>query len=254
MLKKDDAVCIYALDYSETSQIVTFFTRKHGKLSAIAKGSKRSRSPFDGPIELFSHGKIVFSDKHRESLATLTEFEQEPGFTRLLNNFFVLNCCLFAAELINSMTGEYDPHPELFDKFLQFLGNIGRQSGKRPEQNRALGFLIVFQMALLSEAGLQPVLDACANCRKPFGPDWRECYFSSNANGLICKDCENGFPEKIRIPYVAAKAMNSSAEGKPEELEEMAIKELRKIEKVLIHHYTGIMNHPPKMARYILKY
>ena len=40
MLKKDKALCIRAIDYFETSQIVTFFTRDTGKISAIAKGEE----------------------------------------------------------------------------------------------------------------------------------------------------------------------------------------------------------------------
>ena len=124
MLTKDLAICIRAVDYSETSQILTLFTRQAGKISAITKGSKRPKSAFDGPIEVFSHGKIVFSDSNREKLATLTEFEQQPGFTNLANNLFALNCCFFATELVDKLTNDYDPHPELFDDFLQFLQNI----------------------------------------------------------------------------------------------------------------------------------
>jgi len=253
MLKKDDAVCIRALDYSETSQIVSFFTREHGKVSAIAKGSKRSRSPFDGPIEIFSNGRIVFSDKNRESLATLTEFEQVPGFVQLLHNLFALNCSLFAAELISSMTDEYDPHPTLFDKFLQFLNDIGRQTDQCLDEGRTLGLLIAFKLALLKEVGLQPVLDACANCKKPFGSSWCEYYFSSSANGLICRDCENGFPDKIKLSETIVRAMNSSATGNPDALAELKIESVRRIEKVLVHHFTEIMNRPPKMARHVLR-
>ena len=100
MLAKDIAICIRAVDYSETSQILTFFARETGKISAIAKGSKRPKSAFDGPIEVFSQGKIVFSSPNREKLATLTEFEQQPTTGGLLNDLFALNCCLFGAELL----------------------------------------------------------------------------------------------------------------------------------------------------------
>jgi len=141
MLTKDVAICIRAVDYSETSQIVTFFARAAGKISAIAKGSKRPKSAFDGPIEIFSYGKIVFSDSNKEKLATLTEFAphqlgvpstqkarrfdagQVARGTGLSNNLFTMNCCLFSTELLNKLTHDYDPHPQLFDDFLQFLEN-----------------------------------------------------------------------------------------------------------------------------------
>ena len=124
MLTKDSAICIRAVDYSETSQIVTFFARATGKFTAIAKGSKRPKSAFDGPIEVFSLGQIVFSDSNREKLATLTEFQQRLSLAGLSKNLFALNCASFAIELLNSLTDDYDPHPQLFDSLLQFLQNI----------------------------------------------------------------------------------------------------------------------------------
>ena len=92
MLTKDTAICIRTTDYSETSQIVTLFTKAAGKISAIAKGSKRPKSAFDGPLEVLSYGRIVFSDSNREKLATLTEFQQNPAFSCSADNLFVLNC------------------------------------------------------------------------------------------------------------------------------------------------------------------
>ena len=127
MLTKDLAICIRAIDYSETSQIVTFFAKAAGKIDAIAKGSKRPKSPFDGPIEVLSYGNIVFVDSAGEKLATLTEFQQQPTIINLHGNLFVLYACLFAAELMSNLTHDYDPHPELFDSFLEFLLNADKQ-------------------------------------------------------------------------------------------------------------------------------
>ncbi len=245
MLTKDTAICIRATDFSETSQIVTFFTRRSGKISVIAKGSKRPKSAFDGPIEVLSSGKIVFSDSTREKLATLTEFESAyggPGLARLTNNLFALNCCFFATELLNNLTDDYDPHPELFDSFGQFLQNAS-------ELQDTLVALILFQLSLLKEVGLQPILNACANCDTQYAirNTQYEAYFSSSANGLICRDCEGSFPDKIRLTKTAANALsNLKLIGESDE------KTLNEIEKILIHHFTEILHKPPKMAKYIL--
>jgi len=262
MLTKDEAIFIRAVDYSETSQIVTFFTRATGKISAIAKGSKRPKSAFDGPIEVFSYGKIVFSVPNKEKLATLTEFEQQLNFSRLADNLFALNCSFFAAELINLLTNEYDPHPGLFDSFLQFLQNASdyrasnienRESSN--EQRATLSLLILFQLALLKEIGLQPVLNACVNCKTRYEirdtryeTGWPEVYFSSSANGLICRDCQNSFPDKVRLTNTAASCL---ADLKL--LAESDERTLKEIEKILIHHFTELLRRPPKMAKYILK-
>ena len=128
MLKKDKAVCLRTADYSETSQVVTLFTRGSGKLSAIAKGAKRPKSAFDGPIEPFSFGDIVYSAPRSAKLATLTEFNQESGFLNLRKNLAALNCAYFTAELLEAFTYELDPHTDLFDFFLQFLTEIAGAS------------------------------------------------------------------------------------------------------------------------------
>lgn len=253
MLTKDLAICIRAVDYSETSQIVTFFTRAAGKISTIAKGSKRPRSAFDGPIEIFSHGKIIFSNSNKEKLAILTEFESAqggPGFTHLCNNLFALNCCLFAAELLNKLTDDYDPHPKLFDGFLRFLQDANQKQETRDKGRKTLSLFILFQLTLLREIGLMPILSYCVNCKTTYDiRDTRyEFYFSSSANGLICRDCEASFPDKIRLTRNAADCLcNFKLIANADK------KTLNEIEKVLIHHFTELLNRPPKMAKYILK-
>jgi len=245
MLTKDTAICIRATDFSETSQIVIFFTRANGKISAIAKGSKRPKSAFDGPIEMFAHGKIVFSDSNKEKLATLTEFQQQGGLAALRENLFVLNCCLFATELLNNLTNDYDPHPELFDRFQKFLEDVN-------EKRNVLALLILFQLALLKEVGLIPVFDACVNCkRRQETGDRRqkteEIYFSSSANGIICRDCEASFPDRIKLTKNAADCLSNL-----KLISDADEKALNEIEKLLIHHFTEILHHQPKMAKYIL--
>ncbi|MHC4752739.1 MAG: DNA repair protein RecO [Planctomycetota bacterium] len=248
MLTKDEAICIRALDYSETSQVITFFTRANGKIGAIAKGSKRPKSAFDGPMEVFSYGKVVFSDSNREKLATLTEFEQQPAFTSLSTNLFAFNCCLFAAELLDKMAEDYDPHPELFDSFFRLLQESDEIQNALHASRDTLALLVLFQLSLLKEVGLQPILSACANCKNDFHSGWAQIYFSNSINGLICRDCEASFADKIRLTKNAANALNNlKLIGDANE------ETLNEIEKILISHFTELLHHPPKMAKYILK-
>ena len=250
VLNKDTAICIRTVDYSETSQIVTFFARAAGKISAIAKGSKRPKSAFDGPIEIFSYGKIVFYDSNKEKLATLTEFESAyggAGFTNLSNNLFTLNCCLFSTELLNKFTHDYDPHPQLFDDFLQFLQNAHQNNNK----HQMLALLILFQLSLLKEVGLQPILNYCVNCKTRYdnraSSIEHRAYFSSSANGLICRDCEGVFPDRIKLTKRTANCLANL-----KLIAESQEKTLIEIETVLVHHFTEILGRKPKMAKYIL--
>ncbi len=249
MLIKDQAVCIRAVDYSETSQVVTFFTRATGKVGAIAKGTKRKNNPFGGPIELFSCGNIVFSDSVREKLATLVEFEtleEIAGSSVIAQDLFVLNCCLFAIELVNSLTKDYDPHPGLFDMLTAFLRQAGTQ--KEAGQSRLLARLILFQLGLLKEIGLSPVFDYCVNCNSAFNINWPEIYFSVNAKGLICRNCQGAFPDKIQLTQQTAKCLidANSLLSTNDKMAKLA-------ENILVSYITDILGRSPRMAKYILQ-
>jgi DNA repair protein RecO (recombination protein O) len=244
MLKKDLAVCIRAIDYSETSQIITFFTKDAGKFTAIAKGSRRPKSAFDGPVELFAQGRIVYSQTRTDKLATLTEFSQQSPLTFAARDLYALHCASLAAELVNSGIDDYDPHPQLFDAFIKFLHDL---DGKQD----TLQLLVIFQLNLLKEIGLMPVLDHCANCKTRYAQrsTQYELYFSSEANGLICRDCEASFPDKFPVTKATAAALNNR--GTLAKTDKNTLKE---IEKLLIYHFTNIWGRPPKMAKYILEY
>jgi DNA repair protein RecO (recombination protein O) len=243
MLKKDEAVCIRTADYSETSQIVTFFGKAAGKIRAIAKGSKRPKSPFGGPIETFSCGPVVFTEPRGQNLSVLTEFEHGNIFEGLRNNLSALNGAYLAAELLNSLTTDSDPHPYLYDSFVQFLHNTEQVTDK----TGLLVRLVPFQLDLLREVGTFPVLDHCTNCKRIFGNDWGEVYFSSLANGLVCRDCEVSFVDKMQLDLKAAACLNDL-----KLIDSVDEKTLAEIEKILIHHFTEILHRPPRTAKYIL--
>jgi DNA repair protein RecO (recombination protein O) len=250
MLTNDCAICIRTIDYSETSQVATFFTRRTGKITVMAKGAKRQRSPFGGPIEIFSYGDIVFSDSTRDKLATLVEFEPLAGIVDssvMAADIFVLNCCLFAGELVNVLTKDYDPHPGLFDTLLQFLRDVSRQKVPKAERGRVLARLVSFQLSLLREIGLYPVLECCANCKNPFSTQWQEVYFSHSAGGLICRDCQGTFPDKKGLTPECAKSLSNT-----KLLDSAQERIVTQVEDVLIGYITDTLGRPLKMPKYIL--
>jgi len=252
MLTNDCAICIREVDYSETSQIVTFFARNSGKVGVIAKGAKRQRSPFGGPIEMFSCGNIVFSDSTREKLATLIEFEPLAGIADssvLSKDLFVLNCSIFAAELINLFTREYDPHPGLFDSFVKLLQDITNLHSPGEAKGQVLTRLISFQINLLKEIGLCPAFETCVNCSAPFNDRWPEIYFSFNAKGLICRDCQGAFPDKIRIKKQAAKGLADA-----QFLISSEDKIVKQVEDFWVRYITDILGRAPRMVKYILNW
>ena len=245
MQVKDKAICLRAVSYSETSQVVTLFTRDNGKVAAMARGSRRPKSSFDGPIEVFSFGEVMFIIKDSGGqLAMLTEFSQQPRFRGFQRNLYMLNAALFAAELTEKFLEDHDPHPELFAKYLKFLETL--QTAK--EQSHILAWLILYQLRLLEETGQAPMLDACVNCGQTRVGTAHPTYFSSSHNGLLCPNCEMAFAEKRLIDTSMLNILQN-----PAKLPKAEMKLLHKIENLLIYHFTELLHKPPRMAKYFSK-
>lgn len=248
MLLKDEAICIRAIDYSESSQIITFFTREHGKLGVIAKGARRPKSAFEGPLETLVRGRIVFRESPSGKLGTLTEFQ--PVFdivSAVSTRLYAYHCCLLSAELLNKLTHDADPHVQLYDAFLQFLQDASQTRDAAQPKQGILPLLILFEQVLLREVGLVPRFSACANCGQVQIGQGKPVFFSSLANGFVCRDCEMSFPERTAISPEAARCL-----VEPRRMASASLKDLIELESLLIHHFTHLLHGRLKTAQYVL--
>ncbi len=245
MQEKEQAICLRSVDYSDTSQVVTLLTRGGGKIACMAKGSRRPKSRFDGAIEPFSLGPIIFTRPLGEGLCTLSEFEQKPVFAGLRRNLLALNCGLLAAELTESLTDLNDPHPELFDEMVDFLTHIQQST----DAMVILAAMIDYEIALLTHLGIVPILDRCANCSAVFGPQWKWAYFSSSANGLLCPGCDGAFAEKFRLDMASARCLVVRDNAVPPDKTT-----LKNAHQALLGHFRYLLGRPPKLAGYFQTY
>src|SRR5512136_1851975 len=112
--EKTSAIVIRAVDFSETSLIVTLFTRDFGKIGALAKGARRLKSPFESALDLLALCRIVFLHKSSEALDLMTEAKLVRRFRPPGRSLPALYAAYYVAELLGAMTDDDDPHPELF--------------------------------------------------------------------------------------------------------------------------------------------
>ena len=248
MVIKDQAVCVRVIDYSETSQIVTLWTRDHGKLSAIAKGAKRSTSAFDGPIELFSYGGAVYHESTRDGLSTLVEFQQTSDLVmQIPKDLFSYHGALLATELLVRLTQEQDAHPNLYGIYLQFLRDICDVSTSPADAPR-LSLLILFELNLLKEIGLSLVLSRCVNCEQDRPLHWADIFLSHAAHGFVCRDCEMNFPERVYLSKEVGRCLAHLPS-----LITAGLDTLRLVEKHLIDHFTYLLHREPRTAKFVLQ-
>ena len=71
--EKATAIVLRTVEFSETSLVVTLFTREFGKLGALAKGARRLKNPFESALDLLALCRIVFLHKSSDALDLVTE-------------------------------------------------------------------------------------------------------------------------------------------------------------------------------------
>ena len=123
--EKAQGLVVRATDFSETSRIVTLWTRELGKVRALAKGGRRLRSSFESALDLLTVCDIVLLRKNTASLDLLTEARVRERFGPLRRDLAALYGAYYVAELLGAWSQEYDPHPPLFDAALQTLRDLG---------------------------------------------------------------------------------------------------------------------------------
>jgi DNA repair protein RecO (recombination protein O) len=177
-LEQATALVVRGSDWSESSRIVTLWTREFGRVRALAKGG-RLKSNFEVALDLLTVCNIVFIRKSSGGLDLLTEAQVEERFTNLRTDLPAFYAGCYVAELLSDLTEDYDPHPLLFDAALQALrefGGLGKLSGLR---------LLAFELTLLGELGYSPALRGCAVCQKPVEAG----SFGATAGGVLCPTC-----------------------------------------------------------------
>jgi DNA repair protein RecO (recombination protein O) len=178
------ALVIRYVDFSESSAILTLFTREFGKIGALAKGAKRPKGPFENALDLLNVCRIVFLRKSSGGLDLLTEARLERWFRPRDRDLTRLYAAYYVAELLGELTQEYDPHPELFD-----LAEVTLEA--LSSKNDPGSHLLHFELAAMRILGHFPSLEVCSECGAPIAPRERVA-FGLHEGGALCARCKLG--------------------------------------------------------------
>lgn len=243
--EKSRALVIRQADFSESSRVVTLFTRSFGKIAALAKGAKRLKSPFEAALDLLSQSEIVFLRKSASSLDILTEAKLVQRFRPRPGHLGSLYGGYYVAELLDALSEPYDAHPTLFDEACRTLDSLS-ESGVFSLP------VLRFEIIILREIGQLPAFESCVSCGAPFGPQ-RQFTYKVTQGGLICRNCLIEESPRYWITPSSAQLLARVATDSTAACQQLAIgpvqwKELRQIVDSTIAHTLG---RRPKTLRYL---
>ena len=243
--QKTDALIIRLADFSNTSRVVTFFTRDFGKVSAIAKGGKRLKGPFESSLDLLAEVGIVFLRKSSGALDILTEARLTRRFRPNPASMESFYAGCYIAELLAGLTEDYDPHPELFDAARWALAEFSTEGDYRLP-------LLRFELTLLRENGQLPAFDECVHCGESISVGGRYSFWVSQG-GLLCPSCQKQEYATHQVQAGTVAILRRLAEASDSAASRMTAspQQLKELRHTLTAAISGILGRRPKSLSYL---
>jgi DNA repair protein RecO (recombination protein O) len=189
-LYRDHGIVLRTYRLGEADRIVVLMTRDHGKVRAVAKGVRKTKSKFGARLEPMSHIAVQFHEGRELDIVTQTE--SVDHFRPIRDDLDRIARASAMLEAVDQMALEREPNVRLYQMLLGALRSLAGHNGP----------LVVpaFFWKLLALEGLRPVLERCAACDavpadRPSGGE-REAValvaFDLESGGTLCASCRRG--------------------------------------------------------------
>ena len=175
-----------SLRLGEADRIVHLYTQERGRIGAVAKGIRKTKSRFGGRLEPLSHVTLQLHQGSGE-LQTVTGVELLRSHHAAREDQYRLGVGLLGAEAMLRLFTEQERNPRAFEaltRFLDVLDGAERSASEPPLDSLVLSF----QLKLLWLSGYLPHLTSCAEC----GSEGPLVGYSPQAGGAVCKGCGTG--------------------------------------------------------------
>jgi DNA repair protein RecO (recombination protein O) len=179
-LYRDTGIVLRTYKLGEADRIVVLMTAEHGKVRAVAKGVRKTKSRFGGRLEPMSHVALLLYEGR--TLDVVSQAEQIDHFRPLHEDLDRLTRAAAMLEAVEQVAREREADARLYQMLLGGLRTLAADPGP----------LVVpaFFWKLLAAEGVRPELDVCVNC----GGAGPLVAFDVHEGGVLCRTCRRGAP------------------------------------------------------------
>jgi DNA repair protein RecO (recombination protein O) len=180
-LYRDRGVVLRTYKLGEADRIIVLITSGHGKVRAVAKGVRRTKSRFGGRLEPLNHVDLLLYEGRE--LDIVTQAEMIEPWRPLHEDLNRLAQGMAMAEATEQVAQEREPSGPLYQMLVGALRTLADRSGPL--------VVAAFYWKLLALDGAGPVLTSCASCGSspPAAP---LVAFDIAEGGALCRSCRRG--------------------------------------------------------------
>lgn len=178
---KTKAFILRKLNYSDSSLIAAFFTQELGKISAILKGARSTKSRLGTKTDVLNFVEIVLYQKMSRDLQVVSQMDLIAFYPKIKEDLEKYKYASAVLELTDKLTAEHEVNDRLFRGISRILELLDTSSHDPPL------LFIKFFIFILGEIGYALQFSKCSKCGKIIkGKEISSYNFST---GIICKDC-----------------------------------------------------------------
>jgi DNA repair protein RecO (recombination protein O) len=227
---KTEAIVLRSMRYGEADRILHLYTPHRGRISAIAKGVRRTRSRFGGRLEPFFRLRAMLYEG-RSDLLTVQGAETIATHARLRASGPAIDAAARACDAVSRLFESADPHPAAFHLLANELALLDDDPSRAGAANG-----LAFRMKLLLAAGFAPQLASCAQC----GDEEHLTSFSGAAGGVVCAGCEAGAFPLGEAAYAFLCDAVSRPLAEVEDAEPVALRQAERAIGETVEHHAGV--------------
>jgi DNA repair protein RecO (recombination protein O) len=224
----EESIVLSSVDYGDADRIVTLFTMGRGRLSAFAAGARKSKRRFPGALEPATHLKARLVERHGNTYR-LDAADVVTSFHGLRDDLPRIARSLYALELCRELTRDHEPHPQLFQSLLSYLGLL--EAGKAGPTS-----LVKFELDALALAGFRPQFAPCLRCGHVTGDFPR---FDPDVGGALCESCALHVPHAVPAHAEVIDALARLQDGERHPFDATIRERARGLLNLFIEHHLG---------------
>jgi DNA repair protein RecO (recombination protein O) len=183
---KTEAVVLRSIRFGEADRVLHLYTLERGRVGAVAKGIRRTKSRFGARLEPLSHVELMLHQGGGE-LATVTGASLVRPHSGAREDPYRLSVGLVGLEAMLRLFTEQEGSPKAFEALTRFLDALDQvpSSPSRTDEAPLDPLVLSFQLKLLWLSGYLPHLTSCAEC----GAEGPLVGYSPRAGGAVCERC-----------------------------------------------------------------
>jgi len=194
---KTEAVVLRSFRFGEADRVLHVYTAESGRVGAVAKGIRRTKSRFGARLEPLSHVELLLHHGSGE-LRTVTGVSLISSHHETREDPYRLAVGLVGAEAMLRLYTEQEANEQAFTALTRFLDRLDAIPPRAPARPALDPLALSFQLKLLWLSGYLPHLDSCVECGAVEGL----VGYLPSAGGAVCRDCGPGTvslsPEGLR--------------------------------------------------------